>query len=189
METISIAGLLRRRHHDHGGNPAERRERQSFDHLLIGDDVIGSRRQQAVDTPDPKRMLKRDGFTPRAHGHATTVVVSGSRPALLLCMDSPCALLGRIAIAFSLDWRYRPNRRALPNRRACLVFGRVGSHLGSIFGHFPANGRQNPSKRPGRGLHLRIQLLFNGRFRSLTSRLQDEGQRAILLVQAIRCFA
>ena len=33
-------------------------ERQSFDHLLVGDDLVGPRRQHAINAPDPERCLK-----------------------------------------------------------------------------------------------------------------------------------
>ena len=89
-----------RGHHNHGGNPPVRRERQSFDHLLIGDDLIGTRRQQTVDAPDPERMLKCDGFTSRADGHAEIGRIMNPRAALFLHINSACALLARLAIAF-----------------------------------------------------------------------------------------
>src|SRR4030095_14526779 len=52
-----------------GGNPAKRCERQSFDHLLIGDDLVGTRRQEAVDALDREGMLECDRFVSRANGH------------------------------------------------------------------------------------------------------------------------
>src|ERR1700732_689736 len=109
------------RHHDHGGDTAERSERQSFDHLLIGDDVVSPRRQDAIDALDLEGVLEGDHFPPRARGHSPPSFADRSAPTLVLCMDSPCALLARLAIAFSRKRRYRPNNRRLTLYSAAFV--------------------------------------------------------------------
>jgi hypothetical protein len=54
---------------DHGRNPAIARKRKALDHLIVGDDLIGARRKQAIDAPEPERMLEMDHFPSRAQGH------------------------------------------------------------------------------------------------------------------------
>src|ERR1700726_935421 len=90
-------------HHDHGGNAAIRGERQSLDHLLIGDDLVCAGRQQPIDALDPERMSEGDDFPPRARGHAAPPSANRPAPTRLLCMSLPCALLIRLATAFSQD--------------------------------------------------------------------------------------
>jgi hypothetical protein len=61
-------------------------------------------------------MLKRDGVTSRAHGHAAAVVVNGSRPGSTVAHESTVRpfgsnsyrFLARLAVsAKSLCWRFR----------------------------------------------------------------------------------
>jgi hypothetical protein len=59
----------RRRHHDHGRNAAERGERKPLDHLLVGDDLLRAREQEAINASDPERVFEGDLFPPRADCH------------------------------------------------------------------------------------------------------------------------
>src|SRR3984893_4551354 len=93
-----------RRHHDHGGNAAERGERQTFDHLLIGDDLVSAGRQQAIDALDPERVFESDGFPPRACGHTRVSFANSAAPTLLLCMASIVRSFGPISYRFLAGW-------------------------------------------------------------------------------------
>ena len=60
-------GMVRRRagNHDHGGDAAEARKRQAFDHLIVGHDFVGPGLQLAVDALDPERMPECHRFASR----------------------------------------------------------------------------------------------------------------------------
>src|ERR1700743_2937930 len=85
-------GAWRRRgYHDRGGDPAVRRKRQSFDQLLVGDDLIVSGRQRAVDALDAKRVSKRDRFPSRPRHHDEKLVAWDSGSACVSCIARRCA--------------------------------------------------------------------------------------------------
>ena len=60
--------LVRRRtgNHDHGGDAAEARKRQAFDHLIVGHDFVSAGLQLAIDALDPERMPECQGFASRS---------------------------------------------------------------------------------------------------------------------------
>ena len=51
--------------HDHGGDTAEARKLQPFDHLFVGHDFVGASLQLAFDALDPERMPESHRFASR----------------------------------------------------------------------------------------------------------------------------
>ena len=60
-------GMVRRcgRDHDHGGDAAEARKLQAFDHLFVGHYLVGASLQLAFDALDPERMSESHRFASR----------------------------------------------------------------------------------------------------------------------------
>src|SRR5260370_15731358 len=79
---------------DYGGDAAEARKRQAFDHLFVGHDFVSPGLQLAVDALDPERMSECHRFAPRPrHDHLPRV---GAARAIQSELNSFPALLPAI---------------------------------------------------------------------------------------------
>jgi len=94
---------LRRRtwHYDHGGDTPKAWKRKPLDHLLIGDDFVGSRRKLAIDTLDPERMPEMNHFASRAGGHVPSPANLRTNTSSFSDIVAPSALWLQLAIVFS----------------------------------------------------------------------------------------
>lgn len=52
----------------------EARKGKTFDHFLVGHDLIRTGDEHAIDTLDPYGMLKNDRFAPRTGDHKAAVI-------------------------------------------------------------------------------------------------------------------
>jgi len=114
----------RRGDHDHRGDTAVSSKRQSFDHLLVGDDLVISRWQRPIDAINPERVLERDSFPSRACGHRPTHSEDGFGPVRVLSIGERCALSHQLASVFSRIY----GAGEIKSSR-CIVFGLFRCHL------------------------------------------------------------
>jgi hypothetical protein len=94
-------------------NAAERGERKSLDHLLVGDDLVRAREQEAINAPDPERVFEGDVFPPRADRLLTFLESPRGRGSLrpfglisylLLCWLG-IIVRPRYVLALAIRWR------------------------------------------------------------------------------------
>jgi hypothetical protein len=71
IDTISIAAVYEAAIgiHDHGSHATIAGKRQSLDHLVVCDDLIRARRQQAIDALQAEWMLEVNRLSARSCGH------------------------------------------------------------------------------------------------------------------------
>jgi hypothetical protein len=87
--------------HHHGGNTPKARKREPFDHLFIGDDLVGAGRELAIDAVDAERMPEMNRFPSRARGHIDGPAFPRTTDSGFMDIGGACALSRQLAIVFS----------------------------------------------------------------------------------------
>src|ERR1700751_5627190 len=88
----------------------------SFDDLLIGDDLVGARGQKAIDAADPERVFEGDRFPSSTNGHASLPFANSGMAALCSAPKSSMRPFTPITVAITNP---RPDGSGLDNCWPC----------------------------------------------------------------------
>src|SRR5258705_7387473 len=113
--------------HDHGGDAAEARKGQAFDHLFVSHDFVSPGLQLAVDALDPERMPECHRFASRPRQDQLPRIGADLRDSMTMnrfCALSPAFVANRLFAARE----YSPASGAFGEHRLRLRLLRPNSH-------------------------------------------------------------